>query len=159
MMSSRRLALVAAAAFPLPLLAACAEDPGTDPLTGTEWQVTNIYREEGEPSSLPPTLAGAVKLVFGEHTLAGNTGCANIQAITSFTADRLEVTDVHFHPEDGSPCTGADLSVHQAVSDILRSGPLTILRPSDSEMILRENTGRPNPPALRLARPVDDPHE
>lgn len=145
-----------AAALTLPL-AACTSAPTTSALTGSEWQVTNIYLKANEPSSLPPTLAGSVTLVFGEHTLTGYTGCANIQAITSFTEDRLELTEVQLNPEDGSPCTGTELAVHQKVSEILRGGPLTILHPSDSEMVLRADTGQPDPPALRLARPVDDP--
>ncbi|QNQ90999.1 META domain-containing protein [Corynebacterium poyangense] len=123
-------------------------------LDNREWQVTNIYSSPSDPNGIPPTLAGKAFLVFGANTLTGSTGCSQIQATVQLSDTELELRNMELEPADGAPCTGRDLDFHNHMVDILHSGPLEILHLNASEIVVREKSDQPNPPAIRLLVPA-----
>ncbi|WP_257159741.1 hypothetical protein [Corynebacterium cystitidis] len=132
-----------------------------DHLAGETFQVVSVYLEPNSPDELPASAAGAARLVIGESTMTGSTGCAPLQAAVVFSdsasgkevarddADLVRVTNVEFR--DPGDCDGGRRFVHNALEVVLTAETdLRIDRLSGTELILTKQTGEINQPAIRL---------
>ncbi|MGD7001413.1 hypothetical protein [Corynebacterium halotolerans] len=149
------LAVTAAA----PILTACGGPDPQSQITGTSWQITELYLEPGTPSTLPDLVAGRASLIFGEHSVAGSTGCAPIQGQVTFTADgevsaardadrvSFDRTEIEV-PADG--CVGQAMFTHERISGLL-TGEFEIARLSDYELALTQVSDEIDPPAIHLS--------
>ena len=158
-MSARRIKAIAAAAVALgigTLITACGSNDDT-PVVQSTWQITNVYVDEQHPSVLPDSIAGKATMVFGESTIAGNSGCAPFQTRVNFTKDgqetsSAEATQVDFYRkkiDDPTGCTGADLYYHDSLTNML-DGTFDVQRKAANELLLVKQTDVFNRPAIRL---------
>lgn len=146
-------------------LSACGSEPAEDlsePLSvaGPLWQVTDIYLEPGEPSSIPPDAAGTVGLLFGESTATGSTGCAPLQARVGYhdageTVPAVEATTVVFEQVEFGPteedCAGSDAWSHDKMTRLLESGAeFDLSMSTPTELVLTRQGEAVDRPSLRL---------
>lgn len=133
------------------------------------FQIVSLYLKPGSPDELPASAAGAARLVVGESTMTGSTGCAPLQAAVTFRApgsgpasdatparevaraeaEMMRINHIEFHnPGD---CAGGPRFVHDALEVILSAETdYRIDRLSDTELILTKLTGEINQPSIRL---------
>ena len=124
------------------VLVACTANP--------QWTVTNLHIEPGEPSTLPPTAAGSVTLNLGAQSASGFTGCAAFQATTIRTEDHLTIEEIEY--SETFECDDATRQVHDRLSTLLTpASSFHIIYPSETEMVLRQDTDDIDPPSIRLA--------
>ncbi|MCU9519416.1 META domain-containing protein [Corynebacterium sp. ES2794-CONJ1] len=142
-------------------LSACAPTPT---LVGTTWQVTDVFSSADLPSTLPDDNATKVTISFGNSTIVGFSGCSQFTATANYKKDSApalidEATTVSFSdfsisPQDELVCTAKTRYIHDALQDILTTGPLEITRPQPASMVLREPlTASVEPRAIGLALP------
>ncbi|STC68814.1 hypothetical protein [Corynebacterium pilosum] len=131
----------------------------SDRMNGQIYQVVSVYLEPESPDELPASAAGAARLVMGESTMTGSTGCAPLQAAVVFSAqgqpaardvaETMRISNIEFRdPED---CDGGPRFVHDSLAQILTADTdYSIDQLSDTELILTKQTGEINQPSLRL---------
>ncbi len=140
------------------LLAACTPDPTAD-VAGTSWQITDIWTAPGQASALLPQSAGLARLVFGEQSLSGHTGCVPIQGTVTFTragtparaddADTLRIDHIEHRSTAAADCPA--LHTHLQLEELLAPGAEFDLRHSEREVSLTLRTDAVDRPAIRLA--------
>lgn len=155
-----RYSLPAAFAFACAALGlgACAQDPR---LGETTWQVTAVYTAPGEPAAVPEPAAGLAVLSFGETSITGFSGCGPIQAAVTFAdaaghraapglAESMELSEVGLAdpPED---CVGAARHVHEQLERVFTPGPFRLEHLGATELVLTQDRGKVDAPAIRLA--------
>ncbi|MEZ2190632.1 hypothetical protein [Corynebacterium sp. CCM 9204] len=129
------------------LLSGCMS--GNTPAISSNWQVTNVYTDRDHPSVLPDSLAGRAHLAFGDHTVVGDTGCAQFTGSVEFLDSdgrRVSATDpaaVSFvfrdlRVREVEDCEGAERYFHDAFLTLLDSGELAASRPQDGELLLTD---------------------
>lgn len=139
------------------LLTACAPDPTAD-VAGSAWQVTDIWTTPGQPSTLPPQSAGLARLVFGEQSLSGHTGCVPLQGTVTFTrageparaedADTLRIDHVE---SDSAADDCPALHTHHQLRELLEPGVEFDVRHAERELTLTLRTDAVDRPAIGLA--------
>lgn len=139
------------------LLTACTPAPTAD-ITGSSWQVTDIWTTPGQPSTLPPQSAGLARLVFGEQSLSGHTGCVPIQGTVTFTrageparaedADTLRIDRIE-RESAADDCPA--LHTHRQLRELLGPGAEFDLRHSERQLTLTLRTDAVDRPAIGLA--------
>lgn len=122
-------------------LTACAQDI---PLS-TTWQVTNVYVSPDTPSHVPEP----AYLVFGDSTVTGSTGCAEIQGRVSFSPDANRPTHATFRDMNFSDvsCQGTQRFFHDHMAQML-DGEFEVKKEND-EMLLTKTDGLDRP-GIRL---------
>ncbi|GAA1472144.1 hypothetical protein P4N68_09050 [Corynebacterium felinum] len=153
-----RVGMIAAVAC---VLSGCAQ---SEPLADTTWQVSHVYSATDVPAGVPDEVAGAVALSLGRSTVAGFTGCAPLQAQAVYTKDdkpvileaatEMTITHAEFDLEQVAGCSGKPKFIHDALTSILTSGPLSIEHVNAKEIVLRESSpSAVEPRAIRLVQP------
>ncbi|WP_167540131.1 META domain-containing protein [Corynebacterium ciconiae] len=140
----------------LALLTACgSQQPEPNPLTGPAWYITDVYTQPDSPSQLPDSIAGKAVLALGEHTMAGDTGCAPFQAEVHYTRDgegstSADATQLRFeHLRIDEPhCEGAAQYFHEHIVSLLNSELDVDLK--ENSLVLRSAEEDIDAPALRL---------
>lgn len=143
-------ALALAAALATAALSACSAAPEPEAF-GPTWQVTDLYKVPGEPSTLPASVAGTVTVAFGQRSLAGYTGCAGFQATSLLSDTELIITDLQFD----DPAPDCPTEVHDAMVNFWNLGRFEVIRPgngSGSTMILREQGNMVDPESIKLVQ-------
>lgn len=138
-------------------LSGCATDPSAD-VAGSTWQVTDIWTTPGDPSSLPPQSAGLARLVFGEQSLSGHTGCVPLQGTVTFTRDgeaaRAEDADTlvidRIERESAADDCPA-LHTHSQLRDLLTPGAVFDVHHASRSLTLTLRVDEIDPPAIGLA--------
>lgn len=158
-LSRRTTGLFAALLLSAPVLAACAESDTSSPITGTNWQITNLFLAPETPSALPDLVAGRASLVFGQSSAAGSTGCAPFQGQVTFSSDgeptspqdadrvSFDLMDIEV-PVEG--CVGQAMFIHQELSRLL-DGEFDLELLSENELALTKVSDAVDPPAIRLS--------
>lgn len=149
----RRVVAVLAAA----LLVGCTPDP-TAEVAGSSWQVTDIWTTPGEPSTLPPASAGLARLVFGEQSLSGHTGCVPLQGTVTFTregeparaedADTLRIDQLE---RDSAADDCPALYTHRQLRDLLAPGAEFDVDHAERALTLTLRVDAVDRPAIGLA--------
>lgn len=159
LLTRRTTRLFAALLLSTPVLAACAEADTASPITGTNWQITNLFLAPETPSALPDLVAGRASLVFGQRSVAGSTGCAPFQGQVTFSADgesanpenadrvSFDLMDIEAPAED---CAGQAMFTHQELSRLL-DGEFDLELLSENELALTQVSEDVDPPAIRLS--------
>ncbi|MCQ9343646.1 hypothetical protein [Corynebacterium kozikiae] len=132
----------------LAALSACTSETE---VYGPTWQVTDLYKVPGEPSTLPASVAGTVTVAFGQRSIAGYTGCAGFQATSLLSEDQLTITDLHFD----APAPDCPTEVHEAMVNFWSLATFEVLRPGGDEsrtMILREQGNIVDPESIKLVQ-------
>lgn len=122
-------------------LTACSNEI---PMSNT-WQVTNVYTSPDVPSQVPVP----AYLVFGDSTVTGSTGCAEIQGRVSFTPDAAQPTHASFRDMNfrDASCEGSQRFFHDQMVALL-GGELEVKKEKD-EMLLTKTDGLDRP-GIRL---------
>lgn len=122
-------------------LTACSTDI---PVSST-WQITNVYVKPDTPSNVPEP----AYLVFGETSVTGSTGCAQIQGRVSFSPSYDAPTSISFRDMnfEETHCEGSQRYFHDQLV-VLLSGEMAVKKQGD-EMLLSK-TGELDKPGVRL---------
>lgn len=144
------------------LLAGCgANNDEENSMVGPTWQVVSLYLNPGDPDELPASAAGGARLVFGESSLVGNTGCAPLQAAATFsdgeetvpTIDATEMTIDNIDYLESEECAGGSVYVHESMQEMLSEGStFEIDHLNDTEIVLTMDTEEVDSPSLRLMK-------
>ncbi|WP_151550463.1 MULTISPECIES: META domain-containing protein [Corynebacterium] len=138
------------------LLSGCgSEERPESPITGPAWYITDVYTQPDSPSQLPDSIAGQAVMSLGEHTVAGDTGCAPFQAEVHYShdgegstsADATHLRFDHLRIDDPT-CEGAAQYFHEHIVSLLNSE--LDIEYKESSLLLRSSAEEIDAPALRL---------
>ncbi|WP_018297362.1 hypothetical protein [Corynebacterium lubricantis] len=143
------------------LLVGCSSQPEENSMVGPTWQVVSLYTTPGSPDELPQSAAGAARFVFGESSIAGNTGCSPFQAAVRFTngeeevatIDASEMTFENIEYMDTSSCDGGSQYVHDELHGLFTiDSTFEIDHLTDTEIVLTKADSGIEPPSIRLMK-------
>lgn len=157
----RRLSAALTAALLGGALAATACAPPESAVAGSTWQITGLWTSPDAPGVMPDDAAGRARLVFGESTMVGSTGCSPLQGAVTFTregeparaenADLLRIDRVESE-EPGEGCVGLSRHVHDSLTEMLSEGTVFDVRHDpNAKLVLTERTGLVDSPAIHLS--------
>lgn len=141
------------------LLSACGEESSSR-IAGGSWQISNLYLDPQNPSTIPETVLGQASLVFGETSVVGNTGCASFQGVVSFhrdgevsradAAETLTFEEIHFDVPNPATCTGQVVYLDSQLRELLQ-GDFRLSEPEEFQLVLTRDSDEVDPPALKLS--------
>ncbi|MHA2789809.1 hypothetical protein ACXZ66_11830 [Corynebacterium sp. S7] len=143
------------------LLVGCSSQPQEDSMVGPTWQIVSLYTTPGSPDELPQSAAGAARIVFGESSIVGNTGCFPFQAAVRFTTggeevatiDAAEMTIDNIEYLESGSCEGGSQYVHDELSGLLsKDSTFDIKHLTDTEIVLTKADSGIEPPSIRLMK-------